>query len=246
MTQNVRWFGALVAVLAAATALPTSNAAFTAQVASVDNSWTSRQQFTATGVDLRSAAAYSVLAWTDVSNSGNTVLNDALGVSPGVTVTGFPPGIAGSIHVADDAATQAQRDLTAAYRATQALTATRGFSGDQNAITFSPGVYFTGAAFALTGTMTLDAGGDPNASFIFQIDAAMNTAASSKMVLAHGARAANVFFQVAGAAGAGALSSMVGTVMAQGAITAGAGAHVNGRLLSLGKVTLSSNTITTP
>ena len=246
MAQHVRWLGALVILLAAASALPTSNAAFTAQVASTDNTWTSMAQFTAAGVDLKSAATYSVLAWTDVSNSGNSVLTHALGVSPGVTVTGFPPGVAGSIHVADNLAAQAQRDLTSAYRATQALTATHGFSGDQNAITFTPGVYFTGAAFALTGTMTLDAGGDPNASFIFQIDAAMNTAAGSKMVLAHGARAAKVFFQVAGAAGAGALSSMVGTVMAQGAITAGAGAVVNGRLLSLGKVTLSENTITTP
>ena len=238
--------GALVVLLAAVTALPISNAAFTASAASLDNTWTSMAQFTAASVDLKTAAAYSVLAWTDVSNSGNSVLNDALGVSPGVTVTGFPPGIAGSIHVADGAAAQAQQDLTSAYQTTQSLTASHTFSGDQNAITFTPGVYFTGAAFALTGTMTLDAGGDPSANFIFQIDAAMNTAASSHMVLAHGARAANVFFQVAGAAGAGALSTVVGTVMAQGAITAGAGATINGRLLSLGKVTLSSNTITTP
>jgi Ice-binding-like/WxL domain surface cell wall-binding len=99
----------------------------------------------------------------------------------------------------------------------------------------------------LTGTLTLDGQGDPNAVFIFQVDAALNTAAASTITLINGAQASGVFWQVNGAAGLGASSSFSGTIMAAAAITVGAGAVVTGAALSYGgAVTLSTNGVTTP
>lgn len=102
------------------------------------------------------------------------------------------------------------------------------------------------AALALTGTVTLDAEGNPDAIFIFQTDAAFDTAAGSSVILANGAQAANVYWVVVGAAGTGAGTTMCGTIMARGAITLGAGTALTGRALSRGAVTLARNTITNP
>ena len=163
-------------------------------------------------VQLGTAGNYSVLAGTGVVNTLNTVLNADLGVSPGISITGFPPGtVHGTTHAGDSQATQAQSDLVPAYNATANLTPTGTFSGDRNGATFDAGVFSTAAAFALTGTMTLDGQGNPNAVFIFQVNAALNTAASSTISLINGAQAANVFWQVNGAATTGASSTFVGT-----------------------------------
>jgi hypothetical protein len=199
-------------------------------------------------LNLGSAVNYAVLAVTGVTNTGGTVLNGDLGVSPGSAVGGFPPGIVhGSIHANDAQAAQAQTDAATAYGAAASLTPTAAsFAGDQNGNTFDAGVYNTAAAFTLTGTMTLDGQGDPNAVFIFQVDAALNTAAASNVSLINGAQASNVFWQVTGAVSTGALSSFSGTVMAAGAITVGAGASLDGGALSQGLVTLANNAITAP
>jgi hypothetical protein len=102
-------------------------------------------------------------------------------------------------------------------------------------------VHHTAAALALTGTLTLDGRGDPDARFVVQVDAALNTAAGSTVLLVNGAQAANVVWQVEGAAGLGADSTFAGTVMAAGGITIGAGAQLTGRVLSYGAVTLADN-----
>ncbi len=94
--------------------------------------------------------------------------------------------------------------------------------------------------------MTLDGQNDPSAVFIFQVNAALSTAASSKIELINGAQASNVFWQVNGAVTSGASSSFSGTIMAIGAITLGAGASLDGGALSDGLVTLADNTITDP
>lgn len=196
---------------------------------------------------LGTAAGFSVLGGTGVSNTGTTNLSGDLGVSPGGAISGFPPGVvSGATHPGDAAASQASTDFTAAYNDAAARTPTRAFSGDQNAITFTTGVYQTNAAFALTGTMTLDGLNDPNSVFIFQVNAALNTAAASTIALTNGALASHVYWQITGAVGTGASSTFIGTVLAVGAITIGAGASVSGRLLSNGLVTLSSNAISLP
>jgi hypothetical protein len=214
------------------------------------NSGTARQTLTVgptSTVPLGSAASYSVLGATGVTNSGATDVSGDLGVSPAGSIVGFPPGVVGGhIHAGDPQAAQAQGDLLLAYTDAAARAPQAGFAGDLNGLTFSPGIYDTAAALALTGALTLDGQGDPNAVFIFQVDAALNTAAASTVSLTGGARASNVFWQVNGAAGIGAAASFSGTIMAAGAITIGAGAVVTGNALSIGgTVTLSANTITT-
>ncbi|WP_426997655.1 ice-binding family protein [Pseudarthrobacter sp. N5] len=197
-------------------------------------------------VGLGTAGTYSVLGGTGVTNTGLTVLSGDLGVSPATAIVGFPPGVvSGATHAGDSQSAQAQTDLLAAYNNAAARLPTASFSGDNNGRTYTSGVYHTVAAFALTGTMMLDGQGDPNAAFIFQIDAALNTAAASNITLINGAQASRVFWQVLGAAGTGASSSFSGTIMAMGAITIGAGGVVKGRALSRGLVTLASNTFPT-
>lgn len=199
----------------------------------------------ATPVGLGAAGTYSVLAGTMVTSTGATTISGDLGVSPGTAVVGFPPGIVtGAIRTGENAA-QAQTDLLAAYNNAAARTPTGDFSGDNNGRTYTPGIYRTAAAFALTGAMTLDGQGDPNAVFIFQVNAALNTAADSNITLINGAQAPRIYWQVLGAAGTGASSTFSGTIMATGAITLGAGATLTGRALSRDTVTLAGNTITT-
>ena len=141
---------------------------------------------------------------------------------------------------------QAQADFAQAYSAAAGRTPSASFSGDQNGAIFDAGVYSAAAAISLTGTMTLDGQNDPNAVFIFQVNAALTTAASSTIHLINGAQASNVFWQVNGAVTTGASSSFSGTIMAIGAITLGAGASLDGGALSDGLVTLADNTISAP
>ncbi|GAA4657579.1 ice-binding family protein [Arthrobacter cryoconiti] len=200
-------------------------------------------------VALGSAGSYLVLGGGGITSTGTTSVGGDIGVGPGSAIVGFPPGIvAGTTHTGDAAATQAQTDSLTAYNDAAARTPTApNFAGDQNGKTLTPGVYHTAAAFALTGTLTLDAGGDPNAVFIFQVDAALNTAAASTIQLTNGAQANNVFWQVLGAAGTGASSTFAGTILAQGAITLGANTNITGRALThTSAITLTTNTLTNP
>ena len=185
--------------------------------------------YAAAPVGLGAAGTYSVLAGTMVTSTGATSVSGDLGVSPGTAVVGFPPGIVtGAVRTGSDAA-QAQADLLAAYDDAAARTPTASFAGDNNGRTYAPGIHHTAAAFALTGTMTLDGQGDPNAVFIFQVDAALNTAAASQISLINGAQASHIFWQVLGAAGTGASSSFSGTIMAAGADGDGACCHDRAR-----------------
>jgi uncharacterized repeat protein (TIGR01451 family) len=203
-------------------------------------------------IPLRSAESFGVLAATSVSSTGLTVVGGDLGVSPGSppSVVGFPAGVVnGTIHAADLTAAQAQADLTTAYNAATNAPCNTIIAGDLNGLTLTPGVYCAGAAIAITGTLTLDLGGDPNAFFLFKINAALNPAAAAMVtVINTGAGnetcAPNAFWQVAGAVTLGANSSFTGDLLASGAITAGAGATLRGRALSRsGSVTLSANAL---
>ena len=200
-------------------------------------------------ISLGAAQLYSVHGGTGVTNTGASTISGDVGVSPGAaaTLTGFPPGVIyGSTHAGDAGAAVAATAIKAAYDDAAGRTPTRTFTGDQNAQTFGPGVNHTVAAFALTGTMTLDGQGDPDAVFIFQVDAALNTAAASVVALTNGAQAKNVFWQVVGAVGMGASCTFVGTVMSAAAVTVGAGSALSGSVFGRGLVTLGTVTITTP
>ncbi|MEP9363329.1 ice-binding family protein [Nocardioides sp. CN2-186] len=197
----------------------------------------------ATFVDLGTAASYSVLAGTGVTNTGSaTVLAGDLGLSPAGVITGFPPGTTlGTIHDKDAAAEQAQEDRQTAYDDAAGQTSTGAFAGDQAGATFKPGVYTSAAAVTNTGTMTLDADGDPSAVFVFQVGAAFSTAAASKIVLTDGALANNVTWQVLGAVSFGANAKAVGTFLGASAISFGEGASIKGRALTPSTVGLANS-----
>ncbi len=197
-------------------------------------------------VGLGTATSYAVLAGTTVTNTGPSTVDASLGVSPGSAVVGFPPGLVsgGAIHAADAQAGKAKSDLVTAYNAAAGRATTVTVSADLGGQTLVSGVY-TGGALSLTGTVVLDAQGDPNAVFVFQAASTLITASASRVSLINGASACRVFWQVVSSATLGTGSSFVGTVLALTSITAATGASIAGRLLARnGAVTLDSNTFT--
>jgi hypothetical protein len=203
----------------------------------------------ATAPPLGTADSFAVLAGTTVTNTNTpTVVNGDLGLSPGTSVTGFPPGtVTGSQDINDPAAATAQTDLTAAYNnAAGQPPTTSGLSGIGNQ-TLTPGVYNAASALLVNGTLTLDAQGDANAVFIFQVGSALTTASGSTIALVNGAQACNIFWQVGSSATLGTGSTFAGSVLALTSITVTTGDTVDGRVLaSNGAVTLDDDAITAP
>lgn len=202
-------------------------------------------------VNLGTADAFAVLGASTVTNTGPSVIIGDLGVSPGTAVTGFPPGIVsppGTIHAADTVAVEAQTALTAAYNTAAGLPCAADLTGqDLGGLTLTPGVYCFSSSSQLTGTLTLDGQGDPEADFVFQTGSTLVTASSSTVLLINQAQACRVFHQVGSSATLGTGSNFVGTIMALTSITATTGASVQGRLLARnGAVTLDSNLVTRP
>ncbi|MGW4465731.1 ice-binding family protein [Micromonospora sp. NPDC004704] len=198
-------------------------------------------------VPLGTAADFAVLAGTTVTNTGLSVVNGDLGVSPGATVSGFPPGVVnGDIHPDDAAAIQAQIDLTTAYNNAAGRTTTGTVAEDLGGTTLPTGVYESvSGAFELSGALTLDAEGDPNAVFIFKAASTLTTGTSSTVTLANGAQSCNVFWQVGSSATLGIDSVLRGDILASASISSAGGAEVDGRALaSSGQVSLDTTTIT--
>jgi hypothetical protein len=197
-------------------------------------------------VALGTAAGYSVLAGPSVTNTGaGTVLALDLGVTG--TLAGFPPGkVTGTTRVGDAAVKAAHADRQAAYDAIAAQADGTPFAGDLAGKTFTPGLYSAGAAITNTGTITLDAAGEPGAIFVFQVGAALSSAAASKVVLKNGALANNVYWQVVGAVALGADAQFVGTLLGAGVISFGAGASLKGRALTASTMALADSPITKP
>jgi hypothetical protein len=198
-------------------------------------------------VGLGTAGSFAVLAGQTVTNTGPSLIAGGIGLSPGSAVTGFPPGtVNGNIHAADAAALQAQADLTTAYNDAAGRATSATVSADLGGQKLVPGVY-TGGTLGLTGTLTLDAQGDPQAVFVFQSASTLITASSSRVTVINGGSACNVFWQVTSSATLGTNSVFVGTVLALTSITATTGAVIFGRLLARnGAVTLDSNQMNRP
>jgi hypothetical protein len=203
-------------------------------------------------VPLNSAAAFEVLAGSTVTSTGPTVITGGdLGLSPGSAVTGFPPGTLTSpavMHVTDPIAAQAQLDLTAAYNYAAGVPGGAVLAGDLSGLTFAPGVYTNASTVMLSaGTVTLDAQGNQNAVFIFQIGSTLTTLGSTQIVLAGGAQAQNIFWQVGSSATLGTNSIFEGTILSFQNISHDTGAVLNGRALARnGAVTMDSNIVTAP
>ena len=200
----------------------------------------------ATPVGLGTAESFAVLAGSAVTNTGPTVINGNLGLSPGSAVSGFPPGLVnGSQYVANAVALQAQTDLVTAYNDAAGQGPPIAVTADLGGQTLTPGVYNSASSLGLTGPLTLDGQGDPNAVFIFQAGSTLTTASASSVNLIGGAQSCNVFWQVGSSATLGTNSVFVGSILALTSISLTTGATVDGRVLARnGAVTLDTNVIT--
>jgi hypothetical protein len=219
------------------------------------------------GVDLKSVARFGIIAGVGVSNdAGFSVINNMdVGIYPGVrsSITGFPPAnvVNGAIYASDDIAPpgvpamllQAQNDLTAAYLFAEGAIspAPATVSGDQGGKTLAPGIYkSTSTLLIQLGDLTLDAQGDVNAVWIFQVASAFTTigGAGGNVILTGGAQAKNVYWQTGSSATIGDYTSFKGNVLALQSITLNSYATATGRMLARnGSVVMTStNTINKP
>ena len=204
----------------------------------------------ATAVPLGNADSFAILAGESITNLGgaSTITGD-IGLAPGELsgITGISDIIqpAGTIHAADEVAAAGKVSLVAAYDNAFGQVPVTTLPSELGQ-TLTTGVY-TSDTFQISGTLTLDAQGDPNAVFIFKAASELNTAVGSNVALINGAQACNVFWQVTSSASLGGGSTFKGTILANTTITLGTGAAVEGRVLaSTGSVTLLGNTITRP
>lgn len=202
----------------------------------------------AVSVPLGTADSYAVLAGSTVTNTGPSVINGNLGLSPGTAVTGFPPGLVnGTSHAADTVALQAKSDLKIAYNSAASEQPPNPVTGDLGGQTLTRGVYSSATSLGLTGALTLDGQGDPDSVWVFQAGSTLTTATASQVNLIHGASACNVFWQVGSSATLGTASTFRGSVLALHSITVTTGVTVEGRVLARnGAVTLDTDTITRP
>lgn len=205
-------------------------------------------------ITLGTAGDFAVLAGSTVTNTGPSVIDGGdVGVSPGTAITGFPPGIVlppFTFHAGNAVALQAQNDLTAAFNEAAGLAPTQDLTGqDLGGLVLTPGVFSFSSSAQLTGTLTLDAQGDPNAQFVFQIGSTLTTASNSSIMTINNGGAlpgCNTFFQVGSSATLGTGTDFQGNILALTSITLNTGADIlNGSALARnGAVTLDSNNIT--
>jgi|UniRef100_UPI00378386A0 autotransporter-associated beta strand protein len=198
--------------------------------------------------NLGGAQTFSVLGGSTVTNTGATILIGDLGVSPGLAITGFPPGsVTGTIYTgAASLAGTAHNDTITAYNFVAGEAANTILSGqDLGGMTLTPGVYKFDTSAQLTGNLFLDPLGDPNAAFHFQIGTTLTTADFSALTVVGGLQLPNVFWQVGSSATLGIGTAFGGNIMALTSITMTTGAGLsNGRALAInGAVTLDTNNV---
>lgn len=202
-------------------------------------------------VNLGTTADYAVLAGSTITNTGTTTINGSVGgnvgVFPGTVLSGNESlSVSGTIHLADEVARVAKDDLVIAYDdAAGRLPVTR-IPTELGGTILTPGVYDSAdGTFQITGTLTLDAQGDPDGVFVFKAASTLITASGSNVNLINSARFCRTFWSVGSSATLGTNSSFVGHILAMSSITANTGATIQGQLLARnGAVTLDNNIIT--
>jgi type VI secretion system secreted protein VgrG len=203
--------------------------------------------------ELASAANFNILGASTVTNTGLTVVSGGnLGLYPGTSVTGFPPGtfVAPAVeHVTDAVAQQAQADATTAYNYFAGLPSTGSLPAQLAGLTFTPGVYAQASAVNLASgqSVTLDAQGNSAATFVFQIGSALTLVSGSSVILKNGAQPRNIVWQVGSSATIGTTAIMFGDVIALASVTLAHLASLNGRAIGLtGAVSMDTNLMTAP
>jgi hypothetical protein len=202
-------------------------------------------QAIATVPPLGTAAEFSVLAGSTVTNTGPTTLGGSVGVSPGSAITGSNTlTVGGATHSANAVAGQAQVDLTAAYdQAAGQTDAVQTIAPELGGLTLQPGVYRSQGEWGLTGQLNLN--GSADSVWVFQTPSTLITAPAASITFSGGANACNVFWQVGSSATLDTGTIFAGTIMALTSITMRTGATLSGRALARnGAVTLDTNTIT--
>jgi type VI secretion system secreted protein VgrG len=204
----------------------------------------------ASAPSLGRASSFAVLGGSTVTNTGGTAITGDLGVSsPGVSVTGFPPGTMarGVQHVGDPVANQAQADAQSAYAVLAGMACNTPLTGqDLGGKTLSPGVYCFTSSAQLTGQLVLDGRGNSHAVWVFQIASTLTTATNSSVVMSNGGRAGNVFWQVGSGATLGTGTMFIGNLLAYSSITMNTAANLSGRALARAAVTMDSNKMRVP
>jgi len=199
---------------------------------------------------LASASSFSVLGGSTVTNTGFSVVQGDVGVSPGSAITGFPPGTyGGTLHAGDAFAAQAQIDALKAYNTLAGMAYTVDLTGQNlGGLTLTPGIYYFASSAQLTGALTLNALGNPHSLFIFQIGSTLTTASSASVHVINGGCDDNVYWQVGSSATLGTTTAFEGNILALSSVTLNTGANIeDGRAFGLtGAVTLDTNSIHSP
>lgn len=207
-----------------------------------------KQKVKMSSVTLGQAAGFAVLTGSAITSTGETTITGNLGLSPGTSIEGFPPGIVnGTVHINDLVANQAKLDLTTAYNDAAGRTSKDLVSLDGNigGLTLTPGLYKSTSSLEISsGDVTFDAEGEPDAIFIIQIASSFTTTSGRKVILSGGAKASNIFWQVSSSASFGTTSVIKGTVMVLESITFDTEATLDGRALArTGSITMEGNTM---
>jgi len=212
-------------------------------------------------VSLGEAGNFAIVSSQGVTNSGFSIVNGNIALSPIPTITGFSNAIPASgdgfvngvVHYNDAVAMLAQSDALTAYNtlAGTAYIPANNLTGlDLGGMTLAPGVYHFETSAQLTGTMTLATGSNANAVYIFQVGSTLTTATGSSLVMTgDGAGLTpNIFWQVGSSATLNTGTLFSGNILALASVSFGTGSQLAiGRALALtGAVTLLNNTVTAP
>jgi hypothetical protein len=203
---------------------------------------------------LGSASTFGIMATSAITNTGPSTINGDVSLDPGTSMTGFPPGkVNGTIHINDLVSAQARADLLVAYNYYKNLPPGTTISGGADLgalypLGIPPGTYTSGSTMLVSTPLVLDAKGDPNAVWVFQIGTSLTTGAS--ILLTNGAQANNVFWVPTFDATIGVGTIFYGTIVSGRDVTAVTGATINGRILAgattAGTIALQSSTINVP